>query len=64
MISESSINLFIPCSLCVNSMKALVYHGPNDVQLDDKPHSAIQMLVYKYLVLRSISLDIFVQALA
>lgn len=23
-------------------MKALVYHGPRDVQLDDKPHPNIQ----------------------
>ena len=23
-------------------MKALVYHGPNDVQLDDKPRPTIQ----------------------
>ena len=23
-------------------MKALVYHGPNDVQLDDKPRPSIQ----------------------
>ena len=39
---ESSINLFILCSPCVNGMKALVYHGPNDVQLDDKPRPSIQ----------------------
>ena len=23
-------------------MKALVYHGPRDVQIDDKPHPTIQ----------------------
>jgi S-(hydroxymethyl)glutathione dehydrogenase / alcohol dehydrogenase len=35
-------NLYILYFIRLNTMKALVYHGPNDVQLDDKPRPTIQ----------------------